>query len=163
MLYLLDANVLIQANQDYYPLDRMPKFWDWMIGQGNANLLNMPYEIWNEIAGSAKGTPLRDWINQEPVKQALLLVEQVSQSLLNRVFDEAYAPDLSDSEIEQAAQGPFLIAYAMAAEGRIVVTKEVSKITQIRGNRRVPDACDILKVKWTTDFNMYRDLKFSIN
>ena len=27
LLYLLDANVLIHANKDYYPLDRMKGFW----------------------------------------------------------------------------------------------------------------------------------------
>ena len=31
MLYLLDANVLIDANRDYYPLGRVPEFWDWLI------------------------------------------------------------------------------------------------------------------------------------
>ncbi len=27
-LYLVDANVLIRAHEDYYPLDRIPQFWD---------------------------------------------------------------------------------------------------------------------------------------
>ena len=31
MLYLLDANVLIDANRDYYPLERVPEFWDWLL------------------------------------------------------------------------------------------------------------------------------------
>ena len=31
MLYLLDANVFIDANRDYYPLDRFPEFWDWLV------------------------------------------------------------------------------------------------------------------------------------
>ncbi|MCY4508918.1 MAG: DUF4411 family protein [Acidobacteria bacterium] len=31
MLYLLDANVLIDAHRDYYPLGRVPEFWDWLI------------------------------------------------------------------------------------------------------------------------------------
>ena len=29
MLFLLDLNVLIQAHEDYYPLDRMRPFWTW--------------------------------------------------------------------------------------------------------------------------------------
>ena len=28
LLYLLDANVLIDAHRDYYPLGRVPEFWD---------------------------------------------------------------------------------------------------------------------------------------
>ena len=30
-LYLLDANVLIRAHEDYYPVDRIPPFWTWLI------------------------------------------------------------------------------------------------------------------------------------
>ena len=30
VLYLLDANVLIDANRDYYPIHRVPEFWDWL-------------------------------------------------------------------------------------------------------------------------------------
>lgn len=39
MLYLLDANVLITANNSYYALDRVPEFWEWLAdvgGRGNA-------------------------------------------------------------------------------------------------------------------------------
>lgn len=34
MLYLLDANVLIRAHSDYYPIDRIPQFWEWLIREG---------------------------------------------------------------------------------------------------------------------------------
>ena len=30
-LYLMDANVLIRAHADYYPLDRLPQFWAWLL------------------------------------------------------------------------------------------------------------------------------------
>ena len=33
MRYLLDANVLIDADRDYYPLGRVPEFWDWLLHQ----------------------------------------------------------------------------------------------------------------------------------
>ena len=34
MLYLLDANVLIDANRDYYQIERVPEFWEWLISCG---------------------------------------------------------------------------------------------------------------------------------
>ena len=34
VLYLLDANVLIDANRDYYPVARVPEFWDWLLEMG---------------------------------------------------------------------------------------------------------------------------------
>ncbi len=162
MLYLVDANVLIQANEDYYPLDRVPPFWDWLIEQGSAGNLKMPYEIWDEIAGSAKGTPLRDWVNESEVQEALILDEEVNQDNLNTVIDTAYAPDLTDDELIQAGRDPFLIGYATMGPDRAVVTKEVSKNTQRRGKRRVPDACNDLGVLWMPDFRLYRELDFKI-
>lgn len=36
MLYLLDANVIIDANRDYYPLERVPEFWAWLVDCGNS-------------------------------------------------------------------------------------------------------------------------------
>ena len=30
MLYLLDANVLITANNLYYPIDSVPEYWEWL-------------------------------------------------------------------------------------------------------------------------------------
>ena len=41
MLYLLDANVLIDANRDYYPLDRVPEFWDWLVHVGKSGSVKM--------------------------------------------------------------------------------------------------------------------------
>ena len=49
-LYLIDANVLIRANTDYYPLDRVPQFWDWLIAKASEGLIKMPFEIYDEIA-----------------------------------------------------------------------------------------------------------------
>lgn len=162
MLYLIDANVLIQADQDYYPLERLPQYWDWLIENGISGNIKMPMEIWEEIAGSAKGTPLRDWVNQSDVKDALLLDEEVDSLVLNRVIDDAYAPDLTDDEFEQAGRDPFLIAYALGTNNRTVVTKENSKPTRLRGKRKVPDACTILGIDCITDFKLYRDLDFRI-
>jgi len=42
-MYLLDANVLIRADADFYPLDRLPQFWDWLIEKGASGSVKMPY------------------------------------------------------------------------------------------------------------------------
>lgn len=160
MLYLLDSNVLIRAHEDYYPLDRVGPFWDWLIEQAEAGHAKMPFEIHDEIS-QGQG-PLHDWIVEEAVKEALILEEEVDQAIFNRVLDEAYAPDLTDVELDEAGRDPFLIAYALMADERAVVTKEISKPTQIRGRRKVPDACDILEIPWMTDFGFYKELDFRV-
>lgn len=159
-MYLLDANVLIRAHEDYYPIDRIPPFWSWLADQAKVGYAKMPFEIYDEIA-RASGA-LKDWITNQTIKDSLVLDEEVDETLFNRVLDEAYAPDLTDDEMEQAGRDPFLVTYALMGERRTVVTKEVSKPSRTRGNTKVPDACSIMGISWMTDFEFYRQLGFRI-
>ena len=43
-LYLIDANVLIRAHADYYPIDRIAPFWDWLLQQAVERRIAMPRE-----------------------------------------------------------------------------------------------------------------------
>ena len=160
MLYLLDANVLIRAHEDYYPLDRIRPFWDWLIAEASADHIKMPFEIHDEIA-IARG-PLKDWITQPEVKNALVLKEEVDQHLFNHVLDTAYAPDLADHELEEAGRDPFLVAYGLMGENRTIVTKEISRPGKVRGRRTVPDACSVLNIPCISDFQFYRFRNFRI-
>ena len=159
MSYLFDANVLIRAHEDYYPLDRVPQFWTWLGREALAGRIKMPFEIHNEIAIS-RG-PLKEWICGQDVRQTLLLDEEPDDDLVDRVLTEGYGEDLTDSDLEKIGQDPFLIAYALATEDRVVVTKETPKPGAQRANRKIPDVCDTLGVLWTPDFNLYRILGFS--
>jgi Domain of unknown function (DUF4411) len=62
LLYLLDANVLIRAHEDYYGLEQVPQFWDWLRETAAAGIVKMPYEIHDEIAVSTG--PLKNWITR---------------------------------------------------------------------------------------------------
>lgn len=159
MLYLLDANVLIRAHEDYYGIEQVPQFWEWLIEVGIAGQVKMPFEIQQEIAVS--DDPLGTWIRQAEVAKALVLDEDVDADLLNYVLTRGYAPDLTDSELEKIGRDPFLIAYALASQDRVVVTKEVSSPKKQRANRKVPDVCDAFDVKRMKDFDMFKLLKFS--
>lgn len=159
MLYLLDANTLIEAEASYYGFDQVPQFWDWLLSECAADRIKMPLEIWNEVKGS--NSALGTWINDQATKDVLILDEKPNKKLLNDVTNQAYAPDLSDTELEQVGKDPFLVAYALAGQQRAVVTKEVSKTTQTRGKRKLPDACNIMNVPWMTDFSLYKTLHFN--
>ena len=161
MLYLLDANVLIRANHDYYPLDRIKGFWDWLQSQASDGLIKMPFEIYQEVA--VGNDELAAWIKQSQVQDALRLDEEVDREVLQRVLDTGYGPSLTEDELDEAGHDPFLVAHSLMGGGqRTVVTKEVSRPTRQRGRTKVPDACDRLRVPWTTDFEMYRRLNFRL-
>ena len=159
-LYLLDANVLIDAHQDFYPIDRIPGFWIWLVKMGNEGRIKIPSEIYDEVAPF--NGPLPNWMQQREVRDALVLPERSNIALVQKVLALGYAPDLDDVELEEIGKDPFLVAAALLGEERFVVTREVSKRTQIRAKRRLPDVCETLGVRSITDFQAYKQLNFSL-
>ncbi len=61
-LHLLDADVLIRAHEDYYPVDRVAPFWAWLLQQAVAGSVKMAQQNYSEIADS-RGL-LADWLNR---------------------------------------------------------------------------------------------------
>ena len=109
MIDLLDANVLIDANRDYYPMDRVPEFWDWLEAMGQQGLVKVPREVYDKVTQADDA--LSRWLKDN--REALLLDEVVDVGLVARVVAEGYAPDLDDVDIEKLNEDPFLIAYAL--------------------------------------------------
>lgn len=163
MLFLLDANVLITANNLYYPIDGVPEYWEWLAHMGSQGRVKMPFEIFEEVRDgpdAAEKDLLFAWLQQDANRTALLLDEAVDAVLVQRVIDIGYAADLTDDEIEQMGRDPFLIAYALAADGRCVVTVETAAPKKQRQNRKVPDVCKSLDVRCCNPFEFNRLLGF---
>lgn len=157
-LYLLDANVLIRAHEDYYPVDRIPPFWAWLLEMAVAEVIKMPRVIFDEVKPPAG--PLANWLKRQDVKDALILSEPPTG--VQHVLTQGYAPDLNDVEIEKVGKDPFLVAAALAGPNRVVVTREVSRPSAIRANRKLPDVCARLGILAISDFKLYSVLNFSI-
>lgn len=162
MLYLLDANVLITANSQYYPIDQVPEFWSWLQHQAASGFVKIPLEVMEEIKeGHRDNDPLIDWITQDDNHDVLVLQENVDVVLVQRVVTEGYAPDLTDDQVEKIGRDPFLIAYALADPGeRWVVTTEVSRPSAQPQNRKVPDVCRTVSVRCCGPFTLNRNLGF---
>jgi hypothetical protein len=147
VLYLLDANILITAHNNYYPIDQVPEFWSWLQHQGASGHAKLPLEMYEEILeGRRDDDLLLDWIKNDANRDALLFGEVVSQPLVQRAVSEGYADDLTDDEIEKLGRDPFLLAYALAGAERCIVTTEVSKPMRVRHNRHIPDVCNSLTI-----------------
>jgi len=163
MLYLLDASVLITANNSYYPVDRVPEYWSWLQHMGKQGNVKLPLEIFEEIKDGPKDKDkdlLFAWIQEKENCDALLLDEEVNLDLVQQVVNNGYASDLTDDEIEQLGRDPFLVAYAIANGDRQIITAETSKPKKQRQNRKLPDVCDGFSVKWHDPFALNRLLEF---
>ena len=162
MLYLLDASVLITANAQYYSVDRVPEFWEWLQYMANKGHVKMPIEIFEEVKNGPKEKDLLfDWLQEDANKKAILFADEADPSLVQSVITTGYANDLNDEEIEQLGRDPFLIAHAMADIDRCVVTVEVSQPRKQRQNKKIPDVCKAMSVQSCDPFTFSRNLGFS--
>ena len=158
VLCLLDANVLIDANRDYYPIVRVPAFWRWLAEMGEQGWVKVPQEVYDKVV-NARGDLLSEWLITN--KDIIVLNEPVDIERLQRVIGAGYAEDLTDVEIEKLNEDPFLIAYALAdVTNRCVVTTEHSRPKQIRANRQIPDVCEDFNVLCINTFALIRELDF---
>ena len=164
-VYLLDASVLITAHNLYYAIDAVPEYWDWLTHVGAKGLVKMPFEIFEEVNEGPDGDKdlLFAWLRQETTKSALLLPEAIHPPLVQHVISQGYAADLTDDQLEQLVRDPFLIAYALSAADRCVVTVETSEPKKQRQNRKIPDVCKTLGVACCSPFEFNRKLGFRTN
>lgn len=160
LLYILDANTLIDANRDYYGIGQVDEYWSWLIHHGEQGSVKVPLEIYEEIK---TGTDLlARWAKERETEQALRLEEEVDIELVRRVTEEGYAPDLTDIQIERIGRDPFLIAYGLVAPAdRIIVTTERSKPGAQGANRKIPDVCTQFGVRTCNAFEFGREMQFS--
>lgn len=112
MLYLLDANVLIDAGRDYYPLDRVLEFWSWLLHQALEGNVKVPKEMYDEVV-SGSGD-LVDWLRR--YKDDLVLSEEADPATVRQVVSRGYAPDLADYELVSIGCDPFIVAYALGGK-----------------------------------------------
>ena len=160
MLYLLDANTLIDAKRNYYQIDRVPEFWEWLIYRGRQKTIKIPLEIYEEFSDSKDRHAV--WADQEETKEALLFKEEMDRSLVNKVVYEGYTPDPTDEDIRKVGRDPILISYALRdIENRIIVTTEVSKPKKKGANRKIPDVCQYFGIRCINTFRMIDELDFS--
>jgi Domain of unknown function (DUF4411) len=140
LVYLIDSDALIRADRQYYPPNRFPIFWTWLLHMGISGNAKMPREQYEEIV-SGRGA-LVDWLRSEEVKQALLLAEDADPTLVAEVVLRGYG-QLDEVGLERVGRDPFLIAYAFADRAqRTVVTLEVSAPRRQGANRKIPAGKD---------------------
>ncbi len=168
MLYLLDANTLIDAKRDYYPIDRIPEFWEWLVYNGKQANIKIPIEVYEEFSDTkdqdGKKDELASWAEQEDVKQALLLNEDAEADLVARITYGGYVPNPTDDEVVKIGRDPFLMSYALKdLKNRSIVTTENSKPSKQGANRKIPDVCKGFNIRCINNFQMFRELNFSTN
>lgn len=166
MLYLLDANTLIDAKRDYYPIERVPEFWEWLVYQGQQGSIKIPVEVYEEFSDTKDKEGNKDtlatWSEEEKVNEALLLDEEAEPDLVARITYGGYVANPTDDELDRIGRDPFLISYALRdIENRCIVTTENSKPSRLGANRHIPDVCNDFGIQCINNFQLIQQLNFS--
>lgn len=143
-LYLLDANTLIEAKNQYYPFDRVPEFWGWLLHQGSLNVLKMLTETHDEISNKTTPKDNRDelslWSVSEKFSHSLLLDEEVDREKVAQIIYGGYESQPTEDDLEKMGKDPYLLAYGLVdTNDRVIVTVERSKPTRKGANKKIPD------------------------
>ncbi len=156
-LYLLDSSSVISVHDSYYGYDRVPEFWEWLYFQSRKGACKIPLSVYSEIRPENK--KFNKWIKSN--RNDLVLRKKERLELVRKVMSEAYGENLTEMDIKKVGADSFLIASALEdRECRIVVTHEISQPSKEGANRKIPDICDQLKVKWMSTIDFIKKLNF---
>ena len=156
-IYVLDANVFIEASRRYYAFDLAPGFWDNLIRLANADLIKSIDHIKRELD---KGKDeLAAWVNHH-FHHAF---DSTNQSSIVRAYREIIKWVDSQSQFSDAARADFasgadgwLVAYAKVYDG-IVVTHEVAA-PESKIKVPIPNICVAFNIQFIDTFEMLRAL-----
>ena len=152
MVYLLDANVFIQAKNLHYGLDFCPAFWEWLIANNNEKRVFSIEKVGDEI--NAGADELAVWATQrgsnfflKPDAAILPALGSVSAWAAS----QSYEPVAVNTFLQVADY--YLVAHALA-HGHTVVTHQKAYSSMKRIG--IPNVCIGLKIKFMTPYEMLR-------
>lgn len=152
MVYLLDANVFMQAKNLHYGFDFCPAFWDWLIDRNAAGRVFSIEKVGDEI--NAGDDELSEWAEQRgpgfflpPDASVAAQFSNVSAWATSQQFEPA-----AFNTFLQVADY-YLVAHALA-QGMAVVTHEIAANTRKR--MKIPNACIGPGVRCFTPYEMLR-------
>ena len=155
-VYLLDANVFIDAYQRYYAMDLCPGFWECLEHYCQEIRLLSIDHIRDEIDG---GDALDTWAAQAPdglfVSTQEEKVAEAFGDMMRWVQSNPIFSPAAKEEFARAADG-WLVAYAKV-HGLVVITHEVFD-PNIRRKVKIPNVCREFDVPHADTFAMLRSL-----
>jgi hypothetical protein len=153
-MYLLDANTLIEAKNDYYRFNVAPGYWNWIQAAHKKGLIASIPQILGEL--NQQDDELSEWANKLPSSFWIPEDDTLASSLQN-LADWTMNPNLKYSD---AARSEFLsvadyrLVAAADAGKHVVVTREQSAPDAVK-RIKLPDACLAMGVEVISPFDLY--------
>lgn len=149
MIYLLDANVFIQAKNLHYGFDFCPAFWDWIIKHHSTGKVYSIDKVADEI--NAGEDDLTEWAKAN--SPLFLNTDAQVVKSFGQVGDWVSAQKYDQAAINTFLQLAdfYLIAHALAGSYTVVTHEKPANSTKII---KIPNVCAALDIKFVTPYQM---------
>jgi len=156
-VYVLDANVFIEAARRYYAFDLHTPFWDILNEHAENGVIECIDRVKDELG--KEGDELGKWAYGS-FSHAFRSTDQEDVinsygKVMTWMQGQSQYSDAAKTEFAGGADG-WLVAYAVA-KGRTVVTHEVAA-PEARRRVPIPNVCEQFHVRYVDTFEMLREL-----
>lgn len=152
-MYLVDANILIDAKNRYYAFDIAPGFWNWLERARRQNQVISIDAVRDELL--LGDDELAVWAHDH--REFFLPIDQATTTqfapLLSWVRRQSYRP-AAVNEFTTDQADFLLIAHAMQHECTVVTLESPSPVARKRV--KIPDVCVAMDVPTVNTFAMLR-------
>lgn len=156
MAYLLDADTLIRAKNDYYGFDICPGFWEWLKFANGQGKIFMPDAVRTELLKGKDN--LSEWIKALP-SSFFVTPSEATTPHFETVSAWAQAQDFTPAAKSDFYNKADYFLVAQARElGYTVVTNETHDAIA-KKRIKIPTACIGVDASWTNAFSMLRTEK----
>lgn len=154
--YWLDANVLIEAHNQSYPIDVAKTFWRALSKQIECGNVVSTRRVYQELAEQEKHQDAVAQFVRNRRQQLCIAPSREVQKAVGGIEEYVFGGRYPTYEAWRFSKGgdPWVIAHALT-EGGIVVTQE----SALRSNAqvaRVPDVCQHFEVRCVDTLGMFR-------
>jgi predicted nucleic acid-binding protein len=163
MIFVVDANIFIDAYKRYYSFDIAPSFWSAVRKKAEAGQVVSIDHIFNEINRFGNEDELKIWANDEFSEW---FTSTDSEDVF-KAYREVIGWATSQTQFTEAAKAEFasvadswLIACAKA-HNYVLVTHE-QFAAEVKRKIPIPNVCNALDIPYINTFEMLRRLKIRL-
>ena len=158
-VYVLDANVFIEAARRYYAFDLRSRFWDILLDRADNGVIESIDLVKKELEkGKGKDgeeDELAVWANGDFSHAFCSTDEEEIIKSYGKLMTQPQYTEAAKAQFANVPDG-WLVAYALA-KGRVVVTQEVLK-PDIKTRVPIPNVCEPFHIRYIDTFAMLREL-----
>jgi hypothetical protein len=155
-LYIIDANVLIEAANKYYAFGVVPRFWDWLDEQAEAGTVRSVSMVAEEIDAPPE---LVEWVKEREGRDLFIDVSDPAiQKEYKKLAATIIAGEFGPEHIAKFLNGADLWIIASALVHKATVVTQEVPVGPGSKKIKIPDVCRRVEIAYIDTFTFLGEL-----